>query len=463
MSPSVAEAFAELLRADATAAVAWTASGTVSRGDLDQRARAIAELLRGIPAGRRIGLCVQNGATFLAAFLAMARRGDAAVLLDAADPRAPHVALASQLGAAPVLGDTPQLLLHAAGGQALAERDRAVKLTSGTTGEATAIAVGDAELLADATALEATMGIGAHDRVLAAVPMSFSYGVGNLLVPALALGRCLVLPSAGPLGLLRALRVAEPTVLPAVPALLRALLQGSLAMPSSMRLVISAGAKLPPEVAVMFRERFQLPVHAFYGSTESGGVCYDQTGRAAERGAVGTPVQGVEIRIVPDGRVEIRSAAVGRVLATAGTGDSAPANPQQGCFLAPDLGALVAGELVLQGRVGAVFDVGGHKVDPHQLEGWIRQLPEVTDVSVLPFRDLHGRAVCAAVVAGTDIQVDDVRRHCARVMPAAKVPRCVLVVRDMPRCSRGKVSREALQQLLQQQFRCEQLDRESLS
>jgi hypothetical protein len=37
------------------------------------------------------------------------------------------------------------------------------------------------------------------------------------------------------------------------------------------------------------------------------------------------------------------------------------------------------------------------------------------------------------------------------------------VVRDMPRCSRGKVSREALQQLLQQQFRCEQLDRESLS
>ena len=120
MSPSVAEAFAELLRADATAAVAWTASGTVSRGDLDQRARAIAELLRGIPAGRRIGLCVQNGATFLAAFLAMARRGDAAVLLDAADPRAPHVALASQLGAAAVLVDTPQLLLHAAGGQALA-------------------------------------------------------------------------------------------------------------------------------------------------------------------------------------------------------------------------------------------------------------------------------------------------------------------------------------------------------
>ena len=47
MSPSVAEAFAELLRADATAAVAWTASGTVSRGDLDQRARAIAELSGG--------------------------------------------------------------------------------------------------------------------------------------------------------------------------------------------------------------------------------------------------------------------------------------------------------------------------------------------------------------------------------------------------------------------------------
>ena len=46
--------------------------------------------------------------------------------------------------------------------------------------------IGAAELLADASALEQTMGIGDGDRVFAAVPMSFSYGVGNLLVPALA-------------------------------------------------------------------------------------------------------------------------------------------------------------------------------------------------------------------------------------------------------------------------------------
>lgn len=448
MPSSVADAFGVLLRADPAAPVAWTATGTVTRASLDQLAASIGELLQGIPGGRRIGLSVRDGATFLAAFLALCRRGDAAVLMDAADPRAPRLDLAGRLGATAVLVDAPELALHPCAGEALAGSDRAIKLTSGSTGEPTAIAVGDVELLADAKALEDTMGIHDEDRVFAAVPMSFSYGVGNLLVPALARGRRLVLPGTGPLGLLRAMRVGEPTVLPAVPALLRALLQGSFALPPSMRLVMSAGAALPPKTAVAFRERFGLPVHAFYGSTESGGACYDPTGQAAERGSVGRPVEGVSVTIAADGRVRIASKAVGRMMSPHGVAGCADDNPYDGCFIAPDLGELVAGELILRGRAGAVFDVGGHKVDPREVEELIARLPQVSEVGVVPFCDEQGRAICAAVVAGSDLDEEVVRRHCARVLPPAKVPRRVLLVDELPRTSRGKLSREMLQALL---------------
>ena len=448
MPLSVADAFGELLRADPAAPVAWTATGTVTRACLDQKVASVGELLQGVPVGRRIALSVRDGATFLAAFLAVARRSHAAVLMDAADPRAPRLDLAARLGATAVLVDDPELSLQPCGGEALAGADRAIKLTSGSTGEPTAIAVGDAELLADAQALEQAMGICDDDRVFAAVPMSFSYGVGNLLIPALARGRRLVLPGIGPLGLLRAMRVGEPTVLPAVPALLRALLQGSFELPSSMRLVMSAGAKLPEEVAVAFRERFGLPVHAFYGSTESGGACYDPTGQAAERGSVGLPVAGVSVTIGDDGRVRIASRAVGRLLTTAGVDPEASDNPRDGCFVAPDLGEFVAGELVLRGRAGLVFDVGGHKVDPREVEELIARLPQVVDVGVVPFCDEQGRAICAAVVAGNGLDEETVRRHCARVLPPAKVPRRVMLVAELPRTSRGKLSREMLQELL---------------
>ncbi|MFK7739602.1 MAG: class I adenylate-forming enzyme family protein [Planctomycetota bacterium] len=455
MHSPLVDDFRRLLRVDPAAAVAHFGGASYTRADLRARADEVLALLADTPREARIALSVRDGFAFLACFLAIAECGSAAILLDAADPRAPRLDLAAQLGAVTALVDDPELRAIACAGphELAAEGLRAIKLTSGSTGEPRAIGVGDRELLADAAALEGTMGIGDGDRVLAAVPMSFSYGVGNLLVPALARGRELVLPPPGPLGLLAALRSAQPTVLPAVPALLRALLQGRFAAPASLRLVLSAGAVLPPDVAARFRTRFGLPVHAFYGSTESGGISYDRVGDAAERGTVGQPVDGVTLAFGADGRVIVQSAAVGTLLdehaMLPSAVSSVAANPSGGRFVAPDLGELRNGELCLRGRSGTVFDVGGHKVDPAEVEGLIRTLPGVREVAVLPWRDEHGRACCAAIIAG-DVAERDVQQHCARLLPAAKVPRCcvVLAAADLPRTDRGKLRRDQLLALL---------------
>ncbi len=440
MPSPLAAAFAAMHRADPTAPVAWTPDGVSDRAALLRAAHAVGALLRS-PPGVRIALSVREPLLLLAAVLAVWQRDACAVLLDAADPRAPRRDLAERFGASVLVADEPELQCSELAGGRPAGELAAIKATSGSSGAPRGIGVTAAALVADGDQLEATMGIGPTDRVLAAVPMSFSYGVGNLLVPALWRGRVLVLPDPRhPLGLLRALRAGEPTVLPAVPALLRALAQHDSGLPPSVRLVLSAGAPLAPAVAATLRARWGRAVHAFYGSTESGGICFDRTGTAAERGTVGEAVDGVGVSLDADGRVVVRSAAVGEAL------DGG--EPRGGVFTTPDVGQWRGRELVLLGRAGDVFDVGGHKVHPRELEQLIGGLVGVDEVVVVPWQDRDGRACAAALVVGAGVDELTIRRHCAAHVPAAKVPRCVLVVGELPRSCRGKLERAEVERLL---------------
>lgn len=442
MQLPVAEAFSVHVRRNPAAPVAWTAGGLRDRAELDALALRLGRCMAQVPRGSRVAISVRDGFTFLAAVLAVWRHGACAVMLDAADPRAPRTDLARRFGAAGLLLDEPELRCAMLGGGDPAGDFAAIKLTSGSTEEPRGIGVGTAELLADCDALRQSMGIGDDDRVFAAVPMSFSYGIGSVLVPALWHGQPLVLPDhRHPLGFLQAIQRGRPTVLPAVPALLRGLLAGRADLGTSLRLCISAGAVLPPATAVAFRERFGLPVHAFYGATETGGICYDRTGRCAENGAVGTPVEGVEVSLDPCGRVVVRSPAVGRPLAP-------DPDFHDGAFTTSDLGAFCSGDLVLQGRTNDVFDVGGHKVHPREVERVIAAIGGVDEVAVVPWQDTDGRAGCVALVVGSGVDESAVRRQCVAQLPAAKVPRRIVFLRALPCTSRGKLARDMVERLL---------------
>ena len=102
-------------------------------------------------------------------------------------------------------------------------------------------------LLADEAALRKAMGLTDEDRLLGAIPLSHSYGFTTLVLSALVRGSTLVIPAErGPFSSLAAARELGATVFPTVPAYIQALLNLSPppAWPSSIRLVISAGAFL---------------------------------------------------------------------------------------------------------------------------------------------------------------------------------------------------------------------------
>ena len=431
MTDVLVHAFDALRRGDAGAPAVLGPMREISRAELDTSARAAQAHV--VP-GSRIGAAVlqsPDGVPFLSGFLALRRAGIAAILADASMPEAEVDRVADRLGAGAVLSwDGDWTWRSRAGPPRAYPGVAAVKLTSGSTGEPRGIPVTPENLAADEAQIASTMGIVASDRILGAVPMSHSYGLSSVAVPVLTRGCPAVIPvpGAGPWAALEAAERWSATVFPTVPAFLHALVRHESPPPSTVRLVLTAGAPLDPAAARRFRERFGLPVHVFYGSSETGGICYDRLGGAGERGTVGTPMDGVRVTLDPDaGTVVVASAAV-----------------VGGEYRTLDAAELTAnGELRLLGR-DDVINVRGRKVHPREVEGVIASCDGVREVVVIGNGDVL-RAIVACEPGAVDREALIAR--CRERLSPHKVPRSVVFIGELPRTERGKLDRAALSAL----------------
>jgi long-chain acyl-CoA synthetase len=339
----------------------------------------------------------------------------------------------------------------------------AVKLTSGSTGSPRGILVSGAALLADDRALASSMELREDERILVAVPMAHSYGLASAALPVLVRPSTLILPAGGnPFAALQAGHQHGATFLPTVPAYLQALLkkQAPPPWPQTLRLTVTAGAPLLAETARRFRQAYGRSIHVFYGSSETGGITYDRRGDAGERGSLGTPVAGVEIELEATadapggdrGLVTVRSPAVAEGYLDGADPTDKPAEGsrlQGGCFRTNDLAELRNGELFLLGRVDDVINIKGKKVHPREIEAVLRQLPGVDDAAVLSVQRPGGGELLRAVVASTDLAVEQesVQAWCRRHLAAHKVPRSLVLLPALPRTERGKLDRRALHRL----------------
>ena len=165
-----------------------------------------------------------------------------------------------------------------------------LKLTSGTTAAPRAIRFRSEQLLADCNQICDTMGITDRDLNFAVIPISHSYGFSNLLTPLLTRGVPLVLShDRMPRAVLDDLACTNARVFPGMPVFYQAFCgMGAVPALPNLRLCISAGAPLPLAVAKKFRQKFQQPIHSFYGSSECGGICYDRAAPLRRAGFRGT-------------------------------------------------------------------------------------------------------------------------------------------------------------------------------
>lgn len=465
----ILQSFEHLVRRDPLAPLVVSPGCRATVGDVDALTRAAGSRLDGgkLAPGSVVGLAAANGPGFLASLLALRRAGHAALLLDGQTPAPEALRIAGALGAPGLLRcrtgwpagpDDWELVAVPPCPQATAPLHlpgiAVLKLTSGSTGTPRGIAAPAEALVADDAALTATMGIRPDDRLLTTIPLSHSYGLSSLALPALLRGTVLVIPEATSLydPFVTAERTGA-TVFPTVPAYLDALVRiwEPPLRPPSLRLVLTAGAPLSAATSCRFREVFGTSVHVFYGASECGGICYDREGGAAERGTVGSPVEGVRITLAPvegedpadaEGAVTVESPAV-----AAGYVPEPDPRLGGGRFRASDLASWRDGELVLRGRVDDLVNIKGRKVNPREVEAVLCQLAGVDEAAVLGVT-MPGRPgeVLRAVVACRPgrLTAEDVVSWCRSHLSAHKVPRSVILVPQMPRTARGKLDRPAL-------------------
>jgi long-chain acyl-CoA synthetase len=487
----ILQAFELLLRRQPQAPLVVSPERRATRGDVDALSRAAGSILaqQALAPGTLVGLAAANGPGFLASFLALRRAGLAVLLLDAQTPETEARRILRALGA-PALLRCPAGWPQGPDGWSLTSPEAAetpgegtttslsaifpaafpdiyrntpgiavVKLTSGSTGMPRGIATPAEALMADDAALTASMGLSGEDRLLTTIPLSHSYGLSSLALPALVRGAVLAIPEES--GVYDPFVTAErtgATFFPTVPAYLDALVRMSdpPPRPACLRLVITAGAPLSAATSARFRERFGSPVHVFYGSSECGGICYDREGGAAERGTVGAPVEGVQVLLekqvlleegsaLEEGAVTVESSAV--ALGYVPDPDERLAG---GRFRAGDLAAWRDGELALRGRVDDLVNIKGKKVNPREVEAILRGLAGVDDAAVLgvPAPGHEGEMLRAVVACRPGrLTAEEVVAWCRSHLSAHKVPRGVLLVEALPRTSRGKLDRPALRAL----------------
>jgi len=408
---------------------------------VEEEAMKLTDYFSNVPVGRIVSCQIGNSPTFLAFLLAAWRAGCGVMPLDRDLAPARRDRLEELCGVFIRLEKDGVVRL---GGSA-SEVESPVsadllKITSGSTGEPRTIRFTAAQLLADADAVCDTMGLREDDRNYGVVAFSHSYGFSNLVTPLLGRGIPLVAASdMMPRAVVDGLAASRATVFAGVPALFRLLAE--VAPPSTdLRLCVSAGAPLTPEIAEAFHKAWGLKVHSFYGASECGGICYDATEQPVPpRGFVGEPMRGANLQENADGTVRVQGEAVGSGYFPSGDADAL----KDGKFTPSDLLEKTRQGYLIKGRVSEVINVGGRKVNPGEIERVIQKLAGVREVIVLSLpSDSRGEDITACV-AGS-VSEEALRVHCSHDLPGWQIPRRWFLWDEIPVNSRGKVSRADL-------------------
>jgi len=175
-----------------------------------------------------------------------------------------------------------------------------------------------------------------------------------------------------------------------------------------LQLVVSGGASLPAETTALWH-MYGINVVEIYGQTEeAGGIISGQRGPFPRPGSVGTPVEGVELRLADDGEVLIRSTDLFECY---WRNDEATrdAKGADGWLRTGDVGEWRDGALRLVDRArDFLVTAGGKTISPSFIENALRASPYIAEAVVFG----HGRKYLTAIIEiDFDTVADWARAH----------------------------------------------------
>jgi len=461
-------------------------------GLLEQAAMRIAGMLeaRGIGPGDRVALMLPNVPHFVVTYYGILRAGAVVVPMNVLNKRreveyylrdagakllfvwhdfAPEAEpAAAELGCECISvapGEFEQTLFQTDPLERLVEResdDTAVLLyTSGTTGTPKGAELTHDNLLRNCRAGRELFDLAAGTVVLGALPLFHSFGqtcaMNTCVVSA---GTLTLLPRFDPVKALEIIERDKVAVFEGVPSMYGAMLN----VPdherydtSTLRCCASGGAAMPAELMRGFEQAFNCQILEGYGLSETSPVAsFNQPDRERKPGSIGTPIAGVEMKVVDDAGTELPPGEVGEIVIRGhnvmkgywGRPEATEEAMRGGWFHTGDLARVDAdGYFFIVDRKKDMIIRNGFNVYPREIEEVLYEHPAVREAAVVGIpHDEFGEEIGAAVSLkeGAAATADEIRDYVKEQVAAYKYPRKIWIVDELPKGPTGKILKREL-------------------
>ncbi len=346
--------------------------------------------------------------------------------------------------------------------------------TSGTTGKPKGVVITHHNVEAQVKSLITAWEWRPEDYILNPLPLNHTHGLINVLTCALWAGAtCELLPKFDPERTWQGILGRKITLFMAVPTIYVKLISSwrastpkkqrtMSAAASKMRLMISGSAPLPVGV---FEAWKTITGHALlerYGMTEIGMALSNPVRGPRVPGYVGTPLPGVELRLVNElghlvepgtpGEIEVRGPGV--FLEYWRKPEETARAFHNGWFRTGDAAVVENGLYRILGRKSVdIIKTGGHKVSALEIEEVLRTHPDIEECAVVGLEDPEwGERIAAALVLkeGKSLTLEPLRIWAKERLAPFKVPSRILVLGNLPRSVMGKVSKTRVAKLFEE-------------
>lgn len=341
--------------------------------------------------------------------------------------------------------------------------------TSGTTGNPKGVMLTHRNITSASTSITTYLENVEDDTVLSCLPLSFDYGLYQMIMSA-QFGGTLVLAKsfAYPYAVINLLKEEKATGFPIVPTMTAILLQMEELKKENfdfVRYLSNTAAALPVKHILGVKEIFkEADVYSMYGLTECKRVSYMPPKELDRKPtSVGKGMPNEQVYIVDENDNVVTEPDVIGELVVRG------ANVMQGYWELPEETAerlkpgrypwekvLYTGDLFKMDDEGYLYFVSrkddiiksrGEKVSPKEVEGALYSLDEVIEVAVVGVPDdVLGEAVKAYVVLkeGSELSEKFLFAQCRRNLEDFMVPKFIELTKSLPKTSSGKITKKNL-------------------
>lgn len=340
--------------------------------------------------------------------------------------------------------------------------------TSGSTGEPKGVMLTHQNMMAALRSLTAYLGYRSDDTVLCVLPISFDYGLYQVIM-TFAAGGTLVLEPEGqlPATVLRNVQNHRCTVLPGISTLFhlidRYAAMGSFDL-SSVRMLTNTGMALRARhIAILKRLFPQARIFSMYGLTECKRCTYlppEDIDRKPE--SVGIAIPNTEILVVDEAGMPCPSGVVGQLVIRGETvmqgywrdaektAQKIRPHPVYGdrSLFTGDYGWIdEEGYFHFTGRMDDVFKIRGRKVIVGEIEKAFYDHADIQEAAVMVASSGDGEDSVVAFYATRDGTPEhDLRQYLGSVLEAHQVPHILVPLSALPKNMNGKIDRQKLKE-----------------